>query len=163
MENIQTYRNYKGEDITTHNSTYPIFKGKKLIGAVDISEYIEKKAEALRKLINLESFVNKNNLNNTIKGTAKYDFIDIIGKSDEILRAKGKANKAAKTTSPVLVYGETGTGKELFVHAIHNNSNRREMPFITQNCAAIPVNLLESMLLEPQKPALLVLKIKKDF
>ena len=81
-----------------------------------------------------------------IRGTAKYIFDDIIGKSENIIDCKEKAAKASKTSSPVLVYGETGTGKELFVQAIHNNSSRSKKPFIAQNCAAIPSNLLESIL-----------------
>lgn len=151
LENIQTYRNYKGEDITTKNSTYPIFKGKRLVGAVDISKYAPQNERNSNEIILGDPSLCKEEANDLIKGTAKYDFIDIIGKSDELLRAKGKANKVAKTTSPVLIYGETGTGKELFVHAIHNNSNRKGMPFIAQNCAAIPSNLLESMLFGTSK------------
>ncbi|KYH34933.1 arginine utilization regulatory protein RocR [Clostridium tepidiprofundi DSM 19306] len=76
----------------------------------------------------------------------KYDFTDIIGKNERILNAKHKALKVANTNSPVLIYGETGTGKELFVQAIHNNSCRRNKPFIAQNCAAIPNELFESVL-----------------
>jgi arginine utilization regulatory protein len=81
-----------------------------------------------------------------IRGTAKYTFDDIIGNSEIIKSCKEKAVKASKTSSPILVFGETGTGKELFVQAIHNNSSRSKRPFIAQNCAAIPSNLLEAIL-----------------
>lgn len=81
-----------------------------------------------------------------ICGTAKYTFEDIIGNSKKIESCKEKAVKASKTSSPILIYGETGTGKELFVQAIHNNSNRNKQPFIAQNCAAIPSSLLEAIL-----------------
>lgn len=80
------------------------------------------------------------------KEKTRYDFIDIIGNSDTLLKCKEKAYRASKTSSSVLIYGETGTGKELFVQSIHNNSERRNKPFIAQNCAAMPANLLESML-----------------
>jgi arginine utilization regulatory protein len=56
------------------------------------------------------------------------------------------AFKASQTDSPVLIGGRTGTGKELFVQAIHNASTRKNKPFIAQNCAALPANLLESIL-----------------
>jgi arginine utilization regulatory protein len=81
-----------------------------------------------------------------IRGTAKYTFNDIIGNSEKMVSCKEKAVKASKTSSPVLVFGETGTGKELFVQAIHNNSSRNKKPFIAQSCAAIPSNLLETIL-----------------
>jgi transcriptional regulator with PAS, ATPase and Fis domain len=78
--------------------------------------------------------------------TAKYNFHHIIGNSDTLICCKEKAVRASKTSSPILIYGETGTGKELFVQAIHNNSDRSMGPFIAQNCAAIPSNLLEGIL-----------------
>jgi transcriptional regulator with PAS, ATPase and Fis domain len=80
-----------------------------------------------------------------IKGTAQYTFEDIIGCSEKLKSCKEKAFKASKTSSPVLIFGETGTGKELFVQAIHNSSNRSKNTFIAQNCSAIPYNLLESI------------------
>lgn len=80
------------------------------------------------------------------QGEAKYTFEDIIGCSNILLACKEKALKASKTSSPILVYGETGTGKELFVQAIHNASVRKNNTFIAQNCAAIPSSLLEAML-----------------
>jgi len=77
---------------------------------------------------------------------ARYDFIDIIGKNKELLDAKEKAYKTSRTESPVLIYGDTGVGKELFVGAIHNNSNRKYGPFIAENISAIPDNLIEGAL-----------------
>jgi len=87
------------------------------------------------------------------KGTAKYNFQHIIGNNDILICCKDKAARASKTTSPILIYGETGTGKELFVQAIHNNSDRNNRPFIAQNCAAIPSNLLEGILFGISKGA----------
>jgi arginine utilization regulatory protein len=72
--------------------------------------------------------------------------VDIIGQSKEMLRLKNLAFKASQADSPVLIGGSTGTGKELFVQAIHYASKRKKEPFIAQNCAALPANLLESML-----------------
>lgn len=82
---------------------------------------------------------------------AKYHMDDIIGKGIEITKCKEMALKAAKTSSPVLIYGETGTGKELIVQAIHNASVRKTKPFIAENCASIPANLLESTLFGIQR------------
>ncbi|ERI94841.1 arginine utilization regulatory protein RocR family protein [Clostridiales bacterium oral taxon 876 str. F0540] len=84
-------------------------------------------------------------------GKAKYCFGDIIGISENIKSCINKAQKAANTLSPVLIFGETGTGKELFVQSIHNASARCRNPFIAQNCAAIPSGLLESVLFGTKK------------
>ncbi|MCI8889428.1 MAG: sigma 54-interacting transcriptional regulator [Hungatella sp.] len=77
---------------------------------------------------------------------AKYDFHDIIGNSQAILRAKEILRKMAASESPVLLIGETGTGKELFAHALHQASRRKKEPFVAVNVAAFPENLLESEL-----------------
>ncbi|MEG1256462.1 sigma 54-interacting transcriptional regulator [Clostridium sp.] len=74
-----------------------------------------------------------------------YSFEDIIGCSDEIKRVKELGMKICNSASPIFIYGATGTGKELVVQSIHNGSIRRKKPFIAQNCAAIPENLLESI------------------
>lgn len=64
---------------------------------------------------------------------------------------KRSIQKIAKGNSPVFIYGETGTGKELFAQALHNASERTSRPFIAQNCAAIPENLIESLLFGTKK------------
>lgn len=76
----------------------------------------------------------------------KYSIDDIVGESDSIIRLKNKIIKASKTKSNVLIVGETGTGKELVAHSIHDLSSRRKNPFVKTNCAAIPNNLFESEL-----------------
>ncbi|MFZ5966128.1 MAG: sigma-54 interaction domain-containing protein [Bacillota bacterium] len=77
---------------------------------------------------------------------AKYTIDDIVGESAAILTLKERIIAAAKTTSTVLIMGETGTGKELVAHAITNLSGRRHQSFVRINCAAIPETLLESEL-----------------
>src|SRR5580692_5319460 len=77
----------------------------------------------------------------------------IIGESPAIRSVLDKVECVALTDATVLVRGETGTGKELIAHAIHNMSSRRERPFIKLNCAAIPFDLLESELFGHEKGA----------
>ncbi len=68
----------------------------------------------------------------------------MIGKSREMLKVHAMIRKVANTTANVLILGESGTGKELVARAIHENSPRRALPFLTINCGGIPENLLES-------------------
>ncbi len=76
----------------------------------------------------------------------KYGFENILGQSKPLLYVLDMASRAANATSTVLIHGETGTGKELLAKAVHFNSRRRDGPFVTINCGAIPRDLLQSEL-----------------
>ncbi len=77
---------------------------------------------------------------------AENQFEDIIGKSLIIRTLKEEAKRFSEVDSPILIYGDTGTGKELFAQSIHNYSKRKKQPFVAFNCAALPDNILESEL-----------------
>jgi len=82
---------------------------------------------------------------NKLRG-AKYSLDQIIGNSPNLIKMKGIIKKVAQTKSTVLITGETGTGKELVAHAIHQLSSRSHYSFVRLNCAAIPNDLIESEL-----------------
>jgi DNA-binding NtrC family response regulator len=84
------------------------------------------------------------NLRSALDG--RYGFENIVGRSKALLRVLEMASRVAQHDSTVLIRGETGTGKELLARAIHHNSRRRALPFITINCGAIPKDLIESEL-----------------
>jgi arginine utilization regulatory protein len=84
---------------------------------------------------------------------AQYSFDDIIGENAELKKTIALAKQAAKTDLPVFIFGETGTGKELFAQSVHNGSVFSKGPFVAVNCAAIPDNLLESLLFGTVKGA----------
>ena len=77
---------------------------------------------------------------------AKYTFADLIGESEAMCRFREKAGRFAHTDANILIHGETGTGKELAAHAVHNAGPRAAQPFVAVNCAALPDTLLESEL-----------------
>jgi formate hydrogenlyase transcriptional activator len=80
-------------------------------------------------------------------------FENLIGKSRALRQVLKHVNSVAPTDSTVLIFGETGTGKELIARAIHNLSSRHTRPFVKLNCAAIPMGLLESELFGHEKGA----------
>ena len=82
-----------------------------------------------------------------------HNFEQIVGKSKKLKQVLSQVEQVANTDSTVLLLGETGTGKELIARAIHNISRRNERPLVKVNCAAIPVNLIESELFGHEKGA----------
>lgn len=115
----------------------PIIIDDKVQGAVAIFEEIsniQKMELNIRKKLSEKGFI------------AKHSFSDIVCESEEMVRVKHQAIKYAKSESTILIYGETGTGKELFSQSIHNESRKVNMPFVSVNCAALSESLLESEL-----------------
>src|SRR5271168_4025035 len=98
----------------------------------------------------MESYqmIDRNDRNASPRG-----FAQIIGSSPALERVLEQVQDVAPTDSTVLIQGETGTGKELIAHAIHNASSRRGRPFVKLNCAAIPLDLLESELFGHERGA----------
>lgn len=129
----QTYFNDKGQEITTINHTFPILLNDQLLGAMELANDVTKMERLLRE-------------NMREKNGVRYTFDKIIGESAVIKDAVENAKRAARTSSSVLVVGETGSGKELFVQSLHNASLRASGPFISQNCAALPDTLIEGLL-----------------
>lgn len=129
----QTYFNNKGQEITTINDTFPIIENGKIKGAIEIS----KEMNHLKQTIKMDSFRKQN---------TKFTFDHIIGDSEAIQSTIAEGKRVIRTSSSILLVGETGTGKELFAQSIHNESQRSTKPFISQNCAAIPDTLMESLL-----------------
>ena len=140
----QTYLNAYGKQINTINSTIPFRISPDKYGAVEIAKDITKEKELLKKLeiLQQELAINDSDKEN-IKG---YTFKSLVGEDDEFLNTISIAKTASNSSSTVLIYGETGTGKELFAQSIHNDSNRLGKAFIAQNCAALPESLLEGIL-----------------
>ena len=134
---FQTLITYKGQSIRAINTTMPIKDHDEIIGAVDVSRYIDSPYQRQDISLSLKESVEKKNL---------YAVDDIVTNSRSMELIKERIPMIADTDSSVLIYGETGTGKELVAQSIHTASKRRNKKFVSQNCAAIPGNLLESIL-----------------
>lgn len=127
----------------------PIKSGSKIVGAIDLSTECIDEPDTFDGAMHIDSqLFEKNNLSKLShdSGVAIFTFDSIIAEDPKMKSLKEHAKIAAACDLPTMIYGETGTGKELFAQAIHNESSRHNMPFIAQNCAAIPDNLLESIL-----------------
>ena len=83
----------------------------------------------------------------------RYALDSIVGSSASISEIKNLARTAARTDAPVIIEGESGTGKEMIAQAVHNASVRKWKPFVAVNCAAIPVELIESIIFGHKKGA----------
>ena len=139
------YRTRMGRFANTIHSVYPLFNRNKMIGAVCFIRDYNVLTETLASMNMPES--QKRPDGHEIR------FDSIIGQDPTFLDALNAARMAAATPSPVMLYGETGTGKELFARAIHNHSPRSGKKYTPVNCAAIPENLLEGILFGTSKGA----------
>ena len=141
----QTYQNIDGKEITTINSTYPIMLEGKIVGAVEIAKNITDVQNLSKTILEYQREVPEpeGTRDNKIKA---YSFDMIVGQNAGFTEAVNRAKKAAGSDATVLIYGDTGTGKELLAQSIHYHSERRAKPLLAQNCAALPENLLEGLL-----------------
>ncbi|MGE5372198.1 MAG: sigma-54 interaction domain-containing protein [Solirubrobacterales bacterium] len=129
-------------------SRIPITAEGRVVGAVAVCvfRYVYQAREFAEHVKNMGQELQYYKDQVRILSAAKYSFDTIVGVSQAITAVKEMAQTMVKGRAPVLILGETGTGKELFAHAIHHASTRRERPFIRVNCASIPENLIESEL-----------------
>jgi transcriptional regulator with PAS, ATPase and Fis domain len=138
--------NIQGRKVIVNN--YPIKLGEKTIGAVGkmIFHNLEAFVTLQRKIGELESTIRRYELEIRKIYRARYTFDDAIGNSTKLRHAKDAAKRLAASASPILLMGESGAGKEIFAHAIHQASPRKDRAFVRVNCASIPNELFESEL-----------------
>lgn len=134
---IYTARN--GRVVNSINNVYPLRKNGQLVGAMSfVKDY-----EYLDDIINKIDGAYKKT---TIINETRFTFSSIVGATPPLLEIENKSKLASNSPSPIMFYGETGTGKELFAQAIHNYSYRKRASYMAVNCAAIPETLLEGIL-----------------
>ncbi len=119
------------------------------LGAAD---FLEKPVSADKLLITIENTLKLARLEAENKALrVRAGRHEIVWRSDAMRRVLAQVNRVAPTASRVCILGETGTGKELVARAIHEGSVRKERPFVTVNCAAVPSELIESELFGHEK------------
>lgn len=128
LNEYQSFR-VNGNKKNCLNNAFPLINETGVIGGIVIS--VELSSESIKKKVK--------------KATSRYNFEDIITVNKKFKKSLKILEKVSKNDSNVLIIGDTGTGKELIAHSIHSNSNRRNKPFIIQNCAAIPSSIMESI------------------
>ena len=136
----------KGSDVIV--SIIPVFHENELSGAVGKLRF--------KPVYEMDSLVNQvNTLKSKLEyfkdqlekvSGAKYKVENIVGKSQVIIQLKETIKKVANGDSTILLRGESGTGRELFAHAIHLESSRKHGPFVRVNCSAVPENLIDAEL-----------------
>lgn len=153
----------KGEEVFPYIPFYQVLREKKAVPekvirlfGTDISLAVVpvvRKENCIGAFAMLQKFNEQESRQNALRRQlmqkghyARYTLNDVIGISTAITETKNILRKMAATDSPVLLMGETGTGKELMAHALHQASRRADGPFIAINVAAMPENLLESEL-----------------
>lgn len=141
----QKFTDFTGRVITTTNLTIPIIRNGNILGVVELSKDVTKFNEA--------NASRPQRRNSERTSATLYNFEDIITINPEMRLNVMKGKSIAEARSSAIVYGETGTGKELFIQAIHNGSERASKPFVAQNCAALPESLFETILFGSVKGA----------
>lgn len=134
---------YEGKTVICNR--YPLIKDGILIGAMSyqVFEGVDKLFESIQELQSQVDYYKEK-----VKKYAgvRYSLADTIGSSVTAVEIRTAILKAACSNATVLIQGETGTGKELVAHALHQESRRAIYPFVKLNCAAIPQELIESEL-----------------
>lgn len=132
-------RNVRGITLKKAGCTYPIFKSGRPIGALEFADFLYDKEHIGEIEGHAEHLIYR-------KNNTKYIIDDIITGDKTMERIKAQIEKYAIADSNVLIYGETGTGKELIAQSLHNGSRRYSKKFVSLNCSAIPAALIESIL-----------------
>lgn len=152
------YRATRGNLVNAICNAHPIFENGRLVGNICYTAEYTSMADRLDKTArNYARHPYSRAIDpeptKTAANGAVHTLASIVGESPVIQAALETAKVGARSPSSVLIYGETGTGKELFAQAVHNHSPRRARLFCPINCAAIPENLLEGILFGTVKGA----------
>lgn len=147
VKKFQKYKDFNGNLYSTHNVTIPLIRRGRIIGAVELVKDI-KTIENINNDSDEVKYTDESGdiFDSIINNTDSSTFESIVTNDFKMLRAVEQAKTMSKMEGPTLIYGETGTGKEVFVQAMINYSGVSRNKVIVQNCAALPQSLIESIL-----------------
>lgn len=140
------YTILNGKRFHMTHSMYPYFDNNELMGCFSINKDVTQIDDMLMSIYELQQQLRTSKKTDIPINGTRFSLNDIIGESQIMKKCVESAYKVSKHKSNILIYGETGTGKELFAQGIHNAASNHKEPFIAINCSAIPSNLLESLL-----------------
>lgn len=146
IDKYNQYNTIEGKTVNVITSTYPYYRDGKPVAIYSIIKDITKLKEATQKNIHLQKQLIKNQNPSVFSNGTHFNFNNILGEDKKFKDVIETAKKVSVKNSTVLIYGETGTGKELFAQSIHNEGLSMSGPFVAINCAAIPESLLEGIL-----------------
>lgn len=146
FNDAQEFADINGRVYVTQNLTIPIFREGQVVGVVELTKDLTTVGDIQGKSDYLKSIKVEGKFHPNRESNDKISFDDILTINDRMLDAIEKAKVFALNNNPVLIYGETGTGKEMFAQAMINYAASPKQKTIIQNCAAVPENLIESIL-----------------
>ncbi|WP_416380438.1 sigma-54 interaction domain-containing protein [Gilliamella sp. B2923] len=145
QNNYQSYYNHVGKVVDYLHTTVPLYNHQKeIIGAVEIGRNLSNVRQLQDQVFKLNSRLYQNQ---------EQPLPEIVFASQKMQDVIDQTNILGANDVPVLIVGETGTGKELFARLIHQTSDRRDKAFISLNCSALPTTLIESTLFGTVKGA----------
>jgi len=143
--NYQIYYNFKGKAVDYQHTTIPLYSSQgEIEGVIEIGRDLSDVRRLQQQVVEL---------NQLLYSDQQQHCHDIVTNSKVMVSLINKAKKLAQNNAPVVIVGETGTGKELFAKLVHKSSKRADKPFIALNCGALPVPLIERSLFGSVKGA----------
>lgn len=155
LHRYDRYQSTTGKDLTTVNASYPVLRADgSVLGSISIEQTLQMIRRQLTDLLRAQQILT-DALPETAADTSgtRYVLEDLVGSSAQLQAAIHLSRQMAPRDINLLIYGETGTGKELFAQGIHALSSRKNQPFIAVNCAAFPETLIEGLLFGTVKGA----------
>lgn len=141
LQSVQELDTSAGKVVRQESDTFCIKDGDRVLGAIEFAYYDE-----VVDLVTAEDVLPEKKLRKAGTSAVQPQLADIIGEAECMRDIRKRLEKIVDLESPVLLFGETGTGKEMTARAIHNSGRRQKGSFVYVNCSALPENLFESIL-----------------